>query len=314
MRLFKKRFKKGAKKKRGPSALCAPEPEPEPRLQPIPWGIERIQVPSAWATNTADPIKVGIIDTGISRSHPDLSANLKGCVSFVRRARNCEDDNGHGSHVASIVSAVNDSDGVVGAAPAADLYAIKALDHSGSGWLSDIIAALDYAIEEKIQILNLSLGTTSDVAAFKDAIQRAASAGITLVAAAGNNGSSVNYPAAYPEVIAVSATDENNNLASFSSRGSAIDLAAPGVSIYSSYKRNGYATLSGTSMAAPHVAAALALLLNSPVGSADNNLDGNWNAEELLAQLKKTATDLGAIGIDPLFGAGLVNVAAALGL
>lgn len=280
--------------------------------QPTPWGIAAINAPQVWVSgNTADPIKVGVIDTGISLGHPDLKANIKGGINTINPRRSPDDDNGHGSHVAGIIAALNNTQGVVGGAPLADLYAIKVLNSAGSGYYSDIIEGLQWAVANHMQVVNMSLGGTADYQPLHDAIIAAKNAGVTIVAAAGNSGGAVIYPAAYPETIAVSATDASNNIASWSSRGPEVDLAAPGVNIYSTYKGTSYATLSGTSMAAPHVAASAALVLGTPVGSSDTNGDGVWNPSEVLAKLEGTATDLGASGFDTLFGFGLVNVFAA---
>ncbi len=275
--------------------------------QTLPWGIDRIDAELVWP-NTADPIKVGIIDTGIASAHPDLAANIiKGGVNTINSRKSWNDDNGHGSHVAGIVAALNNSLGVVGAAPAADLYAIKVLNASGSGYLSDVIEGIQWATSRGLQVINLSLGTSENVQSFHEAVTAAYNAGVVIVAAAGNSGGAVIYPAAYPEVIAVSATDKNNQLASWSSRGPEVDLAAPGVNIYSTYKGTGYATLSGTSMAAPHVTGAAALVLNTLAGSYDINGDGKWDPAELQQKLQDKAVDLGASGFDPLYGYGLVN-------
>jgi subtilisin family serine protease len=276
--------------------------------QILPWGIDRIDAELVWpGGNTADPVKVGIIDTGISNKHPDLLANVKGGVNTINPLKSWNDDNGHGSHVAGIVAALNNSVGVVGAGPATDLYAIKVLNASGSGYLSDVIEGIQWAIANHIQVINMSLGTASDVGSLHDAVKAAKNAGIVVVAAAGNSGGPVNYPAAYEEVIAVSAIDQNNMLASWSSRGPEVDLAAPGVSIYSTYKGTGYATLSGTSMAAPHVAGSAALVLNTPVGAYDANSNGQWDPDEVQKKLQDRAVDLGDAGFDNLYGWGLVN-------
>jgi len=282
--------------------------------QVLPWGIDRIDAELVWPSgNTADPIKVGIIDTGISNTHPDLLANVKGGVNTINSRKKWNDDNGHGSHVAGIVAALNNTVGVVGAGPLADLYAIKVLNAAGSGYLSDVIEGIEWAITKNMQVINMSLGTTSDIQSFHDAVTAAKTAGIVVVAAAGNSGGSVIFPAAYPEAIAVSATGENNVIASWSSRGPAVDLAAPGVSIYSTYKGTSYATLSGTSMAAPHVVGSAALVLNTPVGAYDvNPANGKWDPDEVQTKLQATATNLGGdTGFDNLYGWGLVNAYAA---
>ena len=279
------------------------------QAQTLPWGIDRIDAELVWpGGNNANTMKVGIIDTGISSSHPDLQANIKGGINTIRPFKGWNDDNGHGSHVAGIIGALNNTSGVVGAAPQVDLYAIKVLNSAGSGYISDIIEGLDWAIANKMQIVNMSLGCNCPSVALSDAVKKVNQAGIVQVAAAGNSGSAVIYPAAYPEVIAVSATDSSNNIAGFSSRGPEVDIAAPGVSILSTYKGNNYATLSGTSMASPHVAGAAALLLNNPVDdSYDADNDGKWDPSEVLSKLQSTATDLGVTGMDDLYGAGLLN-------
>ncbi len=290
------------------------KPAPTQPAEVLPWGVDRVDAELVWPSgNTAGPIKVGIIDTGISNTHPDILANVKGGVNTINPRRNWNDDNGHGSHVAGIVAAIDNNIGVIGVGPAIDLYAIKVLSASGSGYLSDVIEGIQWAIANKMQVINMSLGTGSDIQSFHDAVTAAKTAGIVVVAAAGNSGSSTDgsstviYPAAYPEAIAVSATDQNNVIASWSSRGTEVDLAAPGVSIYSTYKGTSYTTLSGTSMAAPHVAGSAALVLNTPVGSYDVNANGVWDPDEAQTKLQATATNLGDAGFDNLYGWGLVN-------
>jgi len=284
---------------------------PQP-VETLPWGVDRIEAEKVWPLgNTADPVKVGVLDTGISNKHPDLVANAKGGVNTINPLKSWNDDNGHGSHVAGIIAALDNDIGVIGVGPAADLYAIKVLGANGSGYLSDVIEGIDWAVTNGMQVINMSLGTSSDIQSFHEAVAAAKNAGIVVVAAAGNSGGAVSFPAAYPEVIAVSATDENNNLASWSSRGPEVDLAAPGVNIYSTYKGTSYATLSGTSMAAPHVAGTAALVLNTPVGEYDANANGKWDPDEVQKKLQDRASDLGPAGFDPSYGWGLVNAFAA---
>ncbi|MBN1152694.1 MAG: S8 family peptidase [Dehalococcoidia bacterium] len=280
-----------------------------PPAQIIPWGVERIAAPSAWATTTGDPVKVGIIDTGIDTAHPELAANVKGGVSCVAYTRKYSDDNGHGTHVAGIVAAIDNTYGVVGVAPQADIYSIKVLDRRGSGYLSDIIEGLDWAVANGMDVVNMSLGTNLYSAAFELAVQRVDAAGVVQVAAAGNDGpgeDTVDYPAAFPEVIAVGATTEDDIIAWFSSCGPQVAVVAPGVNIYSTYKGSAYATLSGTSMASPHVTGTLALMLTQPVGDWDTDGDSTWDPGEVLAKLNATALDCGETGVDSVYGAGLV--------
>ncbi len=279
--------------------------------QVLPWGIDRVDAELAWPITTADPIKVAIIDTGIDLKHPDLKYNIKGGYNAINPLKSPNDDNGHGTHVAGIVAALNNTIGVVGVGPQVDLYAVKVLNAAGSGYLSDIIEGLDWAIQNGMQVVNMSLGTSVDVPSFREAVQRVYQAGIIQVAAAGNTGGSVVYPAAYPEVIAVSATDQNNQIASWSSRGPEVDLSAPGVSIYSTYKGSRYATLSGTSMAAPHVSGVAALVLSVP-SKCDFDLNGVCSPAEVQQRLEQTALDLGTPGKDDLYGSGLVNAFNAL--
>ena len=186
------------------------------------------------------------------------------------------------------------------------------MNSAGSGYLSDVIEGIQWAVANRIQVVNMSLGTNSDIQSFHDAVTVAKNAGVVIVAAAGNSGGSVIFPAAYPETIAVSAIDQNNIIASWSSRGPEVDLAAPGVSIYSTYKGTGYATLSGTSMAAPHVAGSVALVLNTPVGGYDVNLNGKWDPNEVQKKLQDRAFDWGNTGFDNLYGWGLVNAYSAV--
>lgn len=288
-------------------SILGKTPAPPP-VQSLPWGVDRVDADLVWLSgNNADPVRVAIVDTGVSKDHPDLAANLKGGYNAINPTKGWSDDNGHGSHVAGTVAALNNSIGVVGVGPAVDLLAVKVLSRTGSGFTSDVIEGIQWAVANGTQVINLSLGSSSDSQAMHDAATAAYNAGVVVVAAAGNSGSAVSFPAAYPEVIAVSAIDSNNLLASFSSRGPEVDLAAPGVSILSTYKGTGYATLSGTSMAAPHVTGAVALVLNTFVGTYDLNANGKWDPAEVQKKLQDRATDLGDAGLDNFYGWGLVN-------
>jgi subtilisin family serine protease len=278
-------------------ATGKPQPPPQP-AQVTPWGIATVKAPAAWSISKGAAVKVAIMDSGIDLTHPDLQANIKGGVNTIKLSKSANDDNGHGTHVAGIVAAINNTIGVVGVAPEVQLYAVKVLNAAGSGWLSDIIEGFQWCIDNQIKVINMSFGSDGTNLSEQEAITTTYNAGITLVAAAGNDGApnSVDYPGAYPEVIAVSAVDNNLNLAGFSSYGPEVDITAPGVQIYSTYKKSAYATMSGTSMATPHVTGVVALRLAQ-------NL--NQSPAELKSVLQTTATNLGLPSDKQ--GAGLVN-------
>ncbi|MEK6853232.1 MAG: S8 family peptidase [Nanoarchaeota archaeon] len=278
------------------------KPAPSQPAQQLPWGVNRID--ADLANGTGAGVVVCVVDTGIDKDHPDLQANIVGGRNFVAKGAvvdpaKWDDDNGHGTHVAGTVAALDNSVGVIGVAPQASLLAAKVLNRQGSGYLSDVIAGIDYCVQSGADVVSMSLGSNSDVQALHDAVDAAYAGGLLLVAAAGNDyGGAVSYPAAYDSVIAVSATDSSDNLASFSNIGGEVELAAPGVSVLSTYKDGSYATLSGTSMAAPHVSGVAALAIHA------NPLLSNV---EIRSLLQNTADDLGAAGKDSLFGYGLVD-------
>jgi len=273
------------------------EPEPPPE-ETLPWGVDRIDAELAWDTSTGSEVKVAIVDTGIDLDHPDLQANIAGDVNIINSRKTGDDDNGHGTHVAGIVAAIDNDEGVIGVAPTANLYAVKVLDRKGSGFLSDVIAGLQWCIDNGMQIVNMSLGTSSDIQSLHDAVSAVNNAGIIQVAAAGNaEGGPVGYPAAYSEVIAVSATDNTDTIASFSSVGPEVELAAPGAEIPSTWKGGDYKIASGTSMAAPHVTGTAALVIAT----------GVTDVTIVRTRLQNTADDLGDVGKDNLYGYGLVD-------
>ncbi len=280
------------------------------------WGVKRIGAGVVHDSgNKGAGVKVAIIDTGLDYTHPDLGANYAGGYDFVNDDNNPMDDDityGHGTHVAGIIAALDNDFGVVGVAPEASLYALKALNSEGVGYVSDVIFAIQWATDpdgdgsanDRLDIINMSLGADRGNIFFKWACNLAYRDGLLLVAAAGNYGA-VCYPAAYSSVVAVSATDEEDNLASFSSTGSQVELAAPGDNIYSTYLNNEYKTLGGTSMASPHVVGTAALVWADKPG---------WSNKKVRAQLQNTADDLGVPGRDSQYGYGLVNAAKAAGV
>lgn len=271
--------------------------------QQVPWGVERIEAPAAWAESTGEGVRVAVMDTGIDLRHPDLQDRLRPGYNALRPGSPPQDDNGHGTHVAGTVAATDDAIGVVGVAPRALLYPVKVLDRWGSGLLSDLVEGMRWCAENRMQVVNMSFGTTQDSRTLREAVRRLRDAGAVIVAAAGNEGppgegqrSSVTYPARYPEVIAVGAVDEQGRTARFSSRGPEVDVAAPGVGIPSTWPGRRYRSLSGTSMAAPHVSGVAALVLAA---------GGGLSPGEVRARITGTAEDLGLPAAEQ--GAGLVN-------
>ena len=228
-----------------------------------PWGIRRVNAEAAWASprGQGQGAAVAIIDTGISRSHPDLAGMVLGGFNALdpKRPDAWDDDQGHGSHVAGTVAGRRDGKGVVGVAPMARLYAVKVLDADGNGGYSSVIAGIEWAVKRGVKVANMSLGADEGSEALKRAVSAASKAGMTIVAASGNGGGPVGYPASYPEVLAVGASDIKDGVAEFSSRGPEVDFIAPGVNVKSVNMNGGWVELSGTSMATPHVAGLAAL-------------------------------------------------------
>jgi len=271
----------------------------------VPWGVPHVQGTTAQANGfTGSGVKVAILDTGIDLSHEDLSANIKGGFSVFDDAANRDpyyDANGHGTHVAGTVAAVNNNLGVLGVAYQADLYAVKVLNNDGSGSYAGIARGIEWSVQNGMDIVNMSLGGSTSSSILKEWSDLAYAQGVLLVAAAGNSGTrpgrgdNVGYPAKYDSVIAVAAVDQNNNRATFSSTGPAVEISAPGVSILSTIPNNGYASYNGTSMASPHVAGVAALLL-------ENN--SNLTNTELRELLQSSAKSLGTAS---QYGYGLVQ-------
>lgn len=271
-------------------------PEPDPADKEIPWGVKRVN--AAGASNTGKGVKVAVVDTGIDFRHPELAPNYKGGWNAIVSTASPLDDQGHGTHVSGTIAAVKDLKGVVGVAPSVDLYGVKVLDKNGSGQYSWVVAGIEWAVMNGMDVINMSLGGGSGTEALKAIMKKSKEMGVAVVCAAGNDSGPVNFPAKYPEAIAVSASDSSDKIASFSSRGPEIVVIAPGVNVYSTRKGGGYTTMSGTSMACPHTAGLAALAVGAGVHGSD----------AVRAALKKAANPLP--GLTPVQqGAGLVDAA-----
>jgi len=275
----------------------------------LPWGVDRIGAEQAHSQNKGQGIKVAILDTGIDLGHPDLQ--VAGDVTFVAGTNNGDDDNGHGTLVAGIIAARDKGWGIVGIAPEVELYAVKVLDKNGMGTISAVRRGIEWAIENDIQVINMSFGCNEKLGQeIRGVLKEAYRAGIVIVAAAGNEGTedgeedTIWAPARYYQVIAVGAADETDNRYYLSSTGDALELVASGVSIRSTRRGGGYGNLHATSAASPHVAGVAALLLAS--GVSDNT--------EVRQILQDAAEDLGTPGQDNWYGYGLVNAAEAMAM
>ena len=274
------------------------------------WGVVKIGADKVAASgNRGTGIKVAVIDTGVDYRHSELAVNYAGGYDFVNKDADPLDDNGHGTHCAGTIAAAANGAGVVGVAPEARIYALKVLDSTGSGNFSNVIAALQWCVDNGIQVTSNSYGASSNPGTtVEDAFRKAEAAGILNLCAAGNNGTAagtednINYPARYASCIAVGATDSSNNRASFSCTGPKLEVMAPGVSIYSTVPGGGYATYSGTSMATPHVSGVVALALKA-----------GYPASQVRSRLQQFVLDLGASGFDNQYGYGLTQSAGVAG-
>ncbi len=266
------------------------------------WHLPKIGAPGAWDVSTGKSnVCIAVIDSGVDPLTPDLSGRLlPNGYDFVNFDSDPRDDNGHGTAAAGTAAASgNNSQGVAGVAWGVSVLPIKVMDSNGVGSYSAIASGINYAATNGAKVINLSLGGTSSSRTLESAVNFAWSKGVVVIAAAGNNGTTNPvYPAAYSNCVAVSAVNSSDTITSWSSRGSYVDLCAPGENIATTGLNGSYVSYSGTSFASPIVAgvAALALSANSTLGNS-----------AVVSLLKKNADDLGTPGLDPLYGYGRVN-------
>ncbi len=268
-------------------------------------------VPTAWNYTQGDPdVVVAVVDSGVNAQHPEFQDRVIPGYDFVNDDNDPADDHGHGTHVAGIIAAAaNNGAGSAGVCPQCRILPVKVLNQDNVGSWSGVAAGVIYAVDQGADIINLSLGGTGGANVLEQAIEYAVQKGVLVVAAAGNGRTDTPfYPAAYPGVLGVSASRNDDTRWSLSNFGDYIDLAAPGYAIYSTYADlgnyyGGYTFMSGTSMASPHVAGLAALLLSQ---------DPERSAADVERLLVETAEDLGEPGWDPYFGAGRVDALAAL--
>lgn len=268
------------------------------------WNLGKIGFPEAWKMSTGRGVTVAILDSGFDALHADLQPNYLAGYDYV------DDDaypfdfvNGHGSHVAGIIAGVPNNGGIIGLAPRAAIVPLRVIDTEGYVYSAGAARAICESADIGIKIMNMSYGGPSSNAVEEYAINYAAGKGCLMIAASGNNNGPISYPAKYPVVLSVGATDENDNRCDFSNYGSELFLTAPGINIYSSYPIATFKMLQGTSMACPHVAGLAALLWAK---------DPTLTASDIVAIMGASAIDLGDTGRDVYYGWGRIRADTAL--
>ena len=281
------------------------------------WGIAKINAPQAWnATQSNAAIRIAILDTGIDLDHEDLAAKIVLSKDFVivppGTSAGPNDINGHGTHVAGTAAAItNNSLGVAGVGYNVSIMNGKVVDDTNFAMLSWVADGIVWAVDNGADVINISWSAGSGSATLENAINYAWDNGVVIVAGAGNSaGTSLSYPAAYPNVIAVAATNQDDTLWSSSRYGLWVDVAAPGVNIFSTHKNNGYTSGSGTSFASPHVAGLAALLMSV---AQDTNCNGRVN-DEVRAAIEGSAVDISALNPLKPLAHGRIDAAAAVAM
>ncbi|MEC0248475.1 S8 family serine peptidase [Paenibacillus chitinolyticus] len=259
-------------------------------LEQTSWGYDLLYNKEMDPTKKHNTIKIAILDTGVDASHEDLK--ISGSINFTDQT--IQDENGHGTKVTGVINSQANGFGIKGLAPSAEIYSIKIMDSQGRGTVSSAISAIDWAIENNIQILNMSFGSARPSYALHEALNRARSHNILLIGAAGNNGSkSAVFPANYPIVLSVASIDKQLNFTSFSSFGK-VDLVSPGADILTTDLKNTYTYASGTSVSAAFVTATAALVWS---------YHKEWNADDVRLALLNSADSINS----KLSGYGVVN-------
>lgn len=273
----------------------------------VDWGIQALGVPSWWIQTKGEGIKVAILDTGCDLKHVDLKANIVKTIDFTGSKYGAQDIYGHGTHCAGIICATDNNTGIVGVAPRCKLYVAKVLNDRGSGTYLNVSKGLQWALSQNVDIVSISLGGTYPDGFLRIWMKKFTSAGKILICAAGNSGNyrndTIDYPAKYPEAISVGSINNRMTRSYFSSIGKRLDIMAPGERVYSTYPKNRYAILSGTSMATPFIAGIAALVLAKHRLYPKSKTPVR-NNEEMRQHLAKTASKVSDV---LRYGKGIVN-------
>ncbi|MED1794167.1 S8 family peptidase [Brevibacillus nitrificans] len=286
-----------------PNFLLLPNRTPnDPYYTEYQWNLPLIGMEQSWDVSEGrSDVIVAVVDTGVDMEHPEFEGKLVEGHNVLDGSNKPQDDNGHGTHVSGVIAAkTNNKDGIAGMTWKSKLMPIKAIGADGSGSAVDIAQGIYWATDHGADVINLSVGNYTSSAALKEACKYAYDNNVVLVAASGNDASDQpSYPAAYDEVLSVAAVDHLKERADFSNFGDYVDVAAPGVDIPSTYIYSDYASLSGTSMACPHVAALAALV---------RSVHPDMKSHDVMELIRSSALDLGPPGHDQLYGFGMIDV------
>lgn len=241
------------------------------------WGIELFKIPEIWGKTKGEGVKIAVLDTGCDLNHEDLKSNIIDGINLVEKNKSPMDDdkNGHGTHVSGIICAENNDVGIIGVAPNAKIMPVKVLNKDGNGNLTTVARGINWSIENKADIIVMSLGSSRSLQSVYKSIKIAYKKNIPCFVAAGNMGMTkeIFYPANYKETIAIGSINEKFNRSKFSNTGLNLDFMAPGCKVLSTTPNNSYSIMSGTSMATPFVAGIAALLLSYSRNSSGININ-----------------------------------------
>ena len=271
----------------------------------IPWGVRHIQAPQAWGRTTGHRVRIGVIDTGVDYTHPDLRHSLERGINLLNRMALPQDDNGHGTHIAGTIAAANELQGMIGVAPRSLLYPVKAFDHNGTAFVSDIVLGIDWCVRNHMDVVNMSFGMRTKSRSLLSAVNRAYHSGVLIVASSGNEGrvGDIDYPAGFGQTIAVGATNRAGRVAKFTNRSPLIDIYAPGDRIMSSWLRGKHREMSGTSMATSHVTGAIALLLSLKPGLSPGQIKSIVKSSAVPLRNAKAPRSAGELSVTRILNA-----------
>lgn len=265
------------------------------KRQIIPWGVNSVGTNKLLVKHVSvSKVKVAILDSGINREHEDLKGKVVEEFNAINPTQPPYDTYGHGTAIAGIIAASDNEIGIRGVSPNVEIYSVKVLDDKGRGKVRDLVRGIRWCIDNRVQVMNISFGMSSDNSELRKAIETAINSGIIVVAAAGNNyGGKTDYPANYKDVISVTAVNSNYKMTSFSARGK-VDFSAPGVDILTTSSNGGYGMYSGTSLAAAYVTGIVAIILEEPEKFGISKLKKNKKfSSEMIDILRRYSVKIG---------------------